>query len=368
MQVRYHVYQDIALQRAGLSDEEVYARERTDPEVRRRRYSLVSLAWWAGGRQVLVGTTHVDRDILVAFDPARGAFRSCGYAASAIAGPLDHKIHRGLWVDEREACVYFGISTLADVPETILDPGGSLVRYDLATGTFHRLSQQTPGDYYQGTVYDAVRQRLYFFGIPGLGFGVYDLKHRRQLRYHSVESIPHISAIDDEGGVWGTWGFSRQSFFRYLPDTDRFEFPAGCKFPNARDASNVMFSGAGPVDSMINGGDGFLYVASALGEVFRLDPRTGALVYLGKPFIGQRLPGMCLGEDGAIYLCGGSDPAPALARYHRDTNAFEHLGLVTAADGAGCFRCHDLLLVGRTAYIAETDNPTRSGYLWVCDI
>jgi sugar lactone lactonase YvrE len=336
--------------------------------VRRRRYSLVSLAWWAGGKTLLVGTTHVERDILIAFDPATGAFRSCGYAASGIADPLDHKIHRGLWVDEKQASVYFGTTTLADVPETILSPGGSLIRYDLRAGTFHRLSQQTPGEFYQGTVYDDKRQFLYCFGIPGLGFGVFDLAHNRLVRYHCVESIPHISAIDDDGGVWGTWGFSRQAFFRYHPDTDRFEFPVGCKFPNARAASNVMFSGAGPVDSMVNGGDGFLYVASALGEVFRLDPRSAALTYLGKPFIGNRLPGMCLGDDGAIYLCGGTDTDPALARYHRDTNAFEMLGPVRSEDGTSCFRCHDLLMVGRTAYVAETDNQTRSGYLWVCEV
>lgn len=368
MQVHYHVYHDIALRRQGLSDEEIYARERNDPEVRRRRYSFVSLAWWAGGKSLLVGTTHVEGDILVAFDPASGKFRSCGYPASGIADALDHKIHRGLWVDEERASLFFGTATLGDVPETIHSQGGSLMRYDLAAGVFERLARPTPGDFHQGTVYDAKRRMLYFFGIPGLGFGVFNLKTSRLVRYNCVESIPHISAIDDEGGVWGTWGFSRQSFFRYHPDCDRFEFPAGCRFPNAREASNVMFSGAGPVDSMVNGGDGYLYVASALGEVFRLDPRLATLTYLGKPFPGQRLPGMCRGEDGAIYLCGGSDTAPALARYHTDARTFELLGPVRAADGASCFRCHDLLLVGRTAYVAETDNQTRSGYLWECEV
>ena len=74
----------------------------------------------------------------------------------------------------------------------------------------------------------------------------------------------------------------------------------------------------------------------------------------------------CMGDDGMIYLCGGSDKAPMLARYDRRTNAFQPLGPIQAEDGTVCYRTHDLAVRGNTAYIAETDNPDRSGYLWEC--
>jgi hypothetical protein len=127
-----------------------------------------------------------------------------------------------------------------------------------------------------------------------------------------------------------------------------------------------MYEGAGPVDCMINGGDGFMYVASALCEIYRLEPKTGRLDYLGRPLPYKRLPGLAIGGDGAIYGVGGNDNRTTLFRYNRVSERFEILGLVGAADGTICFRPHDLVLVDNTAYVAETDTPQRSGYLWEC--
>ena len=206
------------------------------------------------------------------------------------------------------------------------------------------------------------------FTMPGSCFAVYDLQKKKLIRKDPMESIPHIGAIDDEGGVWGTYGAGSQAFFRYLPDTDTYEFPKGCAYPNAYAAANVMYLGAGPVDSMINGQDGYLYTASALGEFYRLDPISKEVKYLGKPFVGKRLPGMCLADDGLIYLTGGSDEAPMLARYLREENKFEFLGPVTAEDGTTCFRCHEIEVIDNIAYIGETDNPTRSGDMWACEL
>ena len=102
--------------------------------------------------------------------------------------------------------------------------------------------------------------------------------------------------------------------------------------------------------------------------MIRIDPETKAIQYLGKPFPGIRLPGMDIGKDGHLYLCGGSDTAPMLARYDRKEEKFEYLGMVKADDGATCYRCHELVAVGDRVYIGETDNKDRSGYLWECEI
>jgi hypothetical protein len=205
------------------------------------------------------------------------------------------------------------------------------------------------------------------YTMPGACFAVYDLNNKELIRCNPMQSIPHIGAIDDNGGVWGTYSAGAQAFFRYNPDTDTYEFPEGCAFPDAYSAANVMYRGAGPVDSMENGQDGYIYTASALGEVYRIDPGSKEVTYLGKPFTGKRLPAMDLADDGMIYLAGGSDKAPMLARYDRETRQFEFLGPVTADDGLSCYRCHELRVVDNVAYIGETDNPSRSGYMWACE-
>ena len=64
----------------------------------------------------------------------------------------------------------------------------------------------------------------------------------RQLRYSFVCSAYHAR---------------RRKFFRFNPYTLKFEFP-GTAFPNALASANIKYPGAGPVDCMINGGDGHL--------------------------------------------------------------------------------------------------------------
>lgn len=56
--------------------------------------------------------------------------------------------------------------------------------------------------------------------------------------------------------------------------------------------------------------------------------------------------------------------------YDRATGTFHQLGPITDGQtGLRLHRVHDLRLVGeRTAYVAETDVPNRSGYLWECEL
>jgi hypothetical protein len=367
MKVGYHVFKDFKLERAGATDEEIIAaRSEHADEIRRLRYSFVSICRHPGSGSLFLGATNGGGDLLVEFDPVTGEFSSKLYAESDSYQPPETKIHKGLWLDGEEDALYFGTAALGGLPVMMATPGGALVRYSIAEGSFELLARPIPGDFFQATCLDRSRERIYGWTIRGC-FVVFDTEKRERVRYETMESTPHIGCIDDDGGVWGVWGING-AFYHYLPDEDRFEFPEGCVFHNGREASNVMYTGAGPVDSFMNGGDGFLYVGSALGEFYRLDPRAGKLEYLGKPFPGQRLPGMAVGEDGWIYLCGGKRPASMLARYHREEKRFEHLGVVEHSDGTRLSYCHDLCVIGNTVYAGETDNPTRSGYLWTCEL
>jgi hypothetical protein len=119
---------------------------------------------------------------------------------------------------------------------------------------------------------------------------------------------------------------------------------------------------------MINGGDGFLYTGSALGELYRIDQRTCAVEYLGKPFPDRRLPGLGIGADGWLYLCGGSSGVSMLGRYSREEKRFEQLGAVEHPDGTHLHYAHELAVMGDVIYIGETDNMSRSGYLWACEV
>jgi hypothetical protein len=368
VKVSYHVFKDLKLDVAGATDEEIILeRKKHAAKIRRLRYSFVSLCWHPGRKTLFVGATHGGGDLLLEFDPTKSRFKSCGYAKSGLLLPVEAKIHKGLWLDEKEDALYFGTAALGYVPLITDTPGGALVRYDVKKRKFRLIARPTPGDFYQAVCRDKRRNRIYAWTRRGC-FAVYDTKKRKLVRYEAMESAPHIGCIDDAGGVWGVYGGSDQAFYRYVPGKDRFEFPKGCRLPNALEATDVMYIGAGPVDSMINGGDGFLYVGAATGEFYRLDPRKGKLDYIGKPFTGKRLPGMALGEDGMIYLCGGREKFSWLARYSREEDRFEMFGEVRHADGTGLHYCHELVVADGVVYAGETDNPSRSGYLWTCEV
>jgi hypothetical protein len=368
MKVRYHVYKDIALDFAGASDEEIFQRDKKSMRrINKLRYSFVSMCWHPASRTLFLGTTNGDGDILVEFVPKTGKFRSCGFDKTGLGNEHEVKIHKGIALDSKENALYFGTATLSPYSAMFDSRGGSLLRYRIDARKFDRLANPTRGDYYQATSYDPQRKMMYFYTIRNC-FGAYDLKARKLVRYEAVESTPHCGIIDDAGGAWGTYGSWTQGFFRYCPDKDHFEFPAGLAFPNAVEASDIMYRGAGPVDSILKGRDGCLYAGSALAELYRIDPVGKKIQFLGKPFPGRRLPGLAFGADGMLYMCGGSDKQAMLARYDVNSGRMETLGPVAAKDGASCFRCHELVVSDGTVYIGETDNPTRSGYLWACEV
>ncbi|MCG3181454.1 MAG: hypothetical protein BIFFINMI_03850 [Phycisphaerae bacterium] len=365
MKVDYYLIRDIKLAGDAASDEEIAANPKLREEVRRNRYSITSLCVGDNGT-LFCGVTNTGGDILHAFDLKTCKFRCLNFAA--IAEKPDHKIHKGLWLDRGRNSLYFGIASLESTADLCTGPGGRLMRYDIGKEKYEEIGRPSPGSYIQATSYDAKRRLMTAFTLPGLGFAVMEIDTGKVRWDVPLESIVHIPAVDRRGGVWGTWGIGRQGFFRYDPDKNSFEFSAKCVMPTANEASNIMYAGAGPVDCMICGPDGMIYVASALAEVYRINPDTMELSYLARPLPFNRLPGIVFGPDGRLYGVGGDAWQTSLFALDVASGATEILGKLHHADGRRCFRPHDLAYADGRFFVGETDNPKQSGALWACTL
>lgn len=334
-----------------------------DADIIHNRVAFTSLLWHPGDGQLYCGCTAFTRDILWRFDPKACTFTSLGY--QKVAEENEVKIHRSLCL-AADGTIYSATATLYTLDRRLQTPGGSIFRYDPKTGRIEKLCIPVKYDYPQTITLDEGRKLIYGMTQPVFKFFVYHIDTGEVEDYDYMGSITHISALDDEGCFWGTWDASLHNLFKYDPRTRKITyFDHG--LPEGRKFADIMYRGAGPVDCMINGGDGYLYIGTTGGTLCRLDPRTAEATYLGRPHPTKRLPGLAIIDDRRILCSGGDEEGGYLAVYDRKTNGFEHLGeLVEPATGTKLYRVHDLCLSGdrTTAYVAETDVPSRSGYLW----
>ena len=329
---------------------------------RKEYYAFTSLEFDERSRRLFCGTTNFSDDLLHAYDPASGQFESMNYAA--IGEPYEVKIHRSLCIGG-DGCVYGATSCLHGIDEMAKGPGGKVFKFDPAAGTYEVLTVPIPQLYIQTISLDWDRRMIYGMSYPVFEFFAYSLERGEVAYRQYMGSISHIGAVDDDGGYWGTWlgKGKRHNLFRYDPSRNEVTFhdhgfPTPCR--------NLMYYLAGPIDSMLNGHDGYLYVGHESGELYRLDWRTARLEYLCKPLAGQRLPGLAAGPDGQIVGVGGSDEDTRGFLYDRKTGHCEPLGPIRDEQAAACFRTHDCCLVGDALFVGETDNPRRSCYLWEC--
>jgi len=332
---------------------------------RNRYYAFTSLAWSAPAGRMFCGTTNFVNDLLHSFDPAAGAFQSMNYAA--VAEPNEIKVHRSLDVGG-DGCVYGATSSLSGLDAMAEAPGGKLFKLDPATGQIDVLGVPVPHLYIQTISLDATRKMIYGMAYPAFTFFAFSLEKRELVYSRYVGSISHIAAVDPEGGYWGTWLARRgeHKLFRWEPAAGKIRFldqgfPTPCR--------SLMYRGAGPIDAMIDGGDGYLYIGHESGELYRLDWRTDRLEYLAKPMPGTRLPALAAGEDALLFGAGGADRACMGFVYDRKTGRSEVLGEIRdERSDTACFRTHDCCLLGTDLYVGETDNPERGCFLWKCSI
>lgn len=363
--IKYHVLRDTTDHRVH-SDESGNPDKARDRDLYENRIAFVCLLPHPDGN-IYCGQTAWNHDIFTRFDPRTGKFTSLGY--QHLAEEYEVKIHRSLELAS-DGTIYGATATLYSVEDRLKAPGGSIFRYHPKTGEIKKLAIPCKHDYPQTITLDEKRGLIYGMTYPVFKFFVYHIDTGEVEDHDFMGSITHISAIDDSGCFWGTWHAVKHFLFKYDPATRKITYfkhgiPEGARF------ADTMYRGAGPVDMMLNIGDGFLYIGTTGGTLCRLDPRTAEVKYLGRPHPTKRLPGMAKLDKHRILLSGGDEDGGYLAIYDSHTNGFEHLGtLVEPKTGTKLYRVHDLCLSldKKTAYIAETDVPARSGYLWECKL
>ncbi len=359
--VRHHVLRDIR-SAERLTDATDF---QGNAELRNNYVSFTCLLAHPDGK-LYCGVTAFNTDILHRFDPGTGKFESLHYAG--VAEPHEIKVHRSLEL-AGDGTIYSASAGLIRCDERLTSPGGAVFRIDPRAGCVEKLGIPAPHDYIQTITLDEQRGLIYGQTYPCFRFFLFDLRTRESRDFGYMGSITHISALDDAGGFWGTWDPTEHWLFRYDPATARITwFRHG--LPGAKADSNIMYPGAGPVDCMINGGDGYLYVGTCGGSLCRLEPKSAGVEYLGKPSATRRMPALVEGKGGLLLGCSGDEEGGNIFAYDRESRAFHPLGpIIDSASGLKLYRVHDMCLMGeRTLYVAETDVPTRSGYLWECEL
>lgn len=334
-----------------------------DVDLRALLISTVSLGYSARDGLLYCGLTSFDQDILDTFDLDTKTFRSAGFGR--IADSYDVKIHRSLQFDSR-GVLYLAVAGLTDVDELQAAPGGKLVRYDPETRAYDVLGIPLAHNYIQTIVLDERRGILYGCTYPVPHAFRFDIATRSTTDLGFINSMPHSSGLDDDGNLWATWtplGKNGNNLLRYSPDTDettwtRVALPAVC----ANDT--------GAIDSIVNGGDGYLYIGTTAGALLRLDPRAVTVTYLCHPTPGPRIAGLIVGQDGLLYGSAGTEGQTHLFSYDRAAERVHLLGAIYDADRKTSNWTTHALCEPRAGlfYAGETDNPYRSGYLWECRV
>ena len=328
--------------------------------------AFVSLLFHPQEQKLYCGLTSADTDILTKFNPETKQFEKLDY--TAVGEPFEVKVHRSLELAS-DGTVYGATSCLYGLDKRLDAPGGSLFRVKPGQSVPEKIATPIKHDYIQTITLDDRRNLIYGLTYPVFKFFVYHIDTGEVEDYDYVGSITHISAIDDDGCFWSTWDSVNHFLFKYDPDERNITFfPHG--LPNARKEANMMYPGAGPVDCMINGGDGYLYIGTTGGSLCRLDPKTAEVTYLGKPAPTTRMPGLIVWHDSLLLGCCGDNEGSCAFAYDRERNSFHYLGPIRDSETELLlFRVHDLRIADRNlAYVAETDVPNRSGYLWECEL
>ena len=343
--------------------------------------SFDCLAWDEKTNRLYIGLTSINNDIFYVYEPSQDRFTSLEFRR--IGDKFDAKFHRSLELDE-DGMVYAATALLHDVDQQHEAKGGKLLRYDQAKDEYEVLATPVPHHYIQSIKLDKKRRIIYGFTYPGEYLFQYDLKT------HACKTLafigngvmmcqPHGASFDRYGRLWGTWGESRAfedmlgpapiRIFCYDPDTDQFTwFQHG--FPKVDDADPAR------IDHMMLADDGFIYVGTVAGGFSQLDPETGDVEDLGKPFPNPRLAGLAQGVDGLIYGAGNESYSTSgegearLFVFDPKTKNLEDLGpIFDERIRAGAVKVHMLVTTGDgTLYAAENDNIFRSSYLWECRI
>lgn len=353
---KHHILSDFRGDRR-ITDENFLAK--TNEEKRKNLVFFTSVLPGPDG-ELFCGISHAANDILHRFDPESKQFSSLHY--DRVAEPEEVKVHRSLQLS-KDGTLWAASAGLVTPSRRLTAPGGGIIRVPRGAEQAEKVAVPVTMDYIQTITLDDERQLIHGQTYSCPRYFVYDIASGETQDFGFMGSSTHRSALDDDGGFWGTY-FPKNRLFRYDPHRREIQwFDHGLP--------GVFDKKPGEVDVMLNAGDGWMYLGSSDGSLFRLDPKTADVEYLGHPCLSKRMPGLEVWKDSLLIGCTGDDGNGSLFAYDRDTGAFHLLGpVVDDETGLQLFRVHDLAVMrgGTLAYLGETDVPMRSGYLWECEL
>jgi len=343
-------------------------------DMRENCISFTCLLYNPNDKLVYCGITSLSNDILYTFNPKTKKFRSLNYAQADGAEKYDVKVHRSLCLDD-DGMIYGATACLHGVPDYREAPGGKIFRYDPKKDKIEILTIPFAHEYVQTITLDKARKIIYGCTYPSVHLFRYDIRTNRTTDLGLTVSAPHRPAIDREGNLWSLYNSNHPGddrgtkLLRYNPDQDKLNYgpwPDSCQMVRKGN------------DDMTLGPDGMIYIGCGSGELLRLDPQRAEMEYLGKPFHSRRLTTR-FGTDGLLYLASGfgqlekggaNSSDSAVFSYNTKTGQFHSHGyLFDAKRKLSCVLVHDIAITDDgLAYVAETDNFARSGYLWECEI
>lgn len=323
---------------------------------------------------IYCGVTSFENDIFHGFDTEKKIFIPTGY--ERIADPYDAKFHRALDKYQGDGCIYAAIALLHDVDRYFDAPGGAIIKYDPRTGDLTREITPFPHVYIQSTVIDQERGILYGQTFTPERLFAYDLERKTLKDLGPIGSGMAMAQgenieLDDSGCVWGNWGVTRawQPFygpdgirlFRYSPDKGKIEYlNAGLPKPD----ESYGFEKA---EGFFNLGTGDMYASGHNGSLYKFDPKTLAMQYIGSPITDRRSRLASLARMSNGKACGviGRDGKTELLVFDPARDTYEVLGVVIDSDNNIPYQVHHVIATPEDVlYVAENDNHLRSSYLW----
>ena len=325
--------------------------------------SFTSLLYHPTRKTVICGLTAFNNDLMYEFDPETAKFTSLNFQAET--EKFEIKIHRSLHLDENEN-IYGATACLHREDQRLEGNGGRIFHYNFTSRKYDFLGIPVPHDYIQTITVDEQRGLIYGVTYPVFEFFVFDME-KREVRFRQyVGSAPHIMAIDEDGCVWSTWNARSHNLFKYDPDAGRMIFFNHTLIPGQ--GSDLMYPGAGPIDMMLDGKDGYIYVGVTTGDLVRINTKNAEVEYLGRPCSVHRMPALEIGPDGRIYGIAGFYGQCHLFAYDRKLRSFEDFGLISDCIDE-IYIGHDICFTGENKIFAgETDTEKRAGYLWECTV
>lgn len=346
---------------------------KSHPEAFHKWVAFTTVMYCPDDNLIHCGLTRFDNDILYTFDRENQTFKSLCF--QDVAEPYDVKIHRSL-VMNNDGFIYGATALLHDIDENMKAPGGKIFRYRPYGKDLEILCTPIPHSYIQSIALDQTRQMLYGFTFVPERFFSYSIKTGEVKDFGPVGSgQAHRPCIDDNGCVWGTWGsyYSRDllptegnaiKLLKYDPQDDNITFfPYGLKGPDCESQDTI--------DELINGLDGYIYIGTHQGCLYRLEPKNAEVEFLGKPFWHQRrISGLTMDKQGLIYGAAGDRDCARLFTFDRDKKQFTELGVVydhiknQPAEKIHCLTITD----DNVLFGGEIDNLHRASYLWECKL